>query len=419
MAIEARPIKRQAFKNLPVFQKGKLSKEEIDGKTVIKNVVIVQEGIDKVGDYFSKEFLDELVADVEERPIGIKARFGHPNLCKTTLGTYIGRYKNFRVEKDEDRYKVIADLHLADITKKTDVEGQNITYHDYIIELAKEDHDAFGNSIVFTCEEETKEVDIKGERTLVNYLIYKNLIASDLVDSPAATDNLFKNVDDLGITVSTFLDENPEIFKAIDKNPEILTRFFAQYISKSKNSKMTLFKKMKNLFGIQEQKNISVTTVTGDILEVVTDNETPSVGDSVNLDGSPAPDGEHELTDGSIITTSGGKITEIKEPEEESQTETEVEEEQEEGKGDSETAQALKSVQETLKSVQETLKGLEKRILKSEENIVDVTKAVNFIGKQVTSNEAFKVDKGSQKNDEEEQEQPTKRTIKNTRGDQK
>lgn len=50
------------------------------------------------------------------------------------------------------------------------------------------------------------------------------------------------------------------------------------------------------------------------------------VGGSVQMeDGSPAPDGEHELADGQIIVVEGGVIKEIKQPEEEAGVEIEVE----------------------------------------------------------------------------------------------
>ncbi len=50
------------------------------------------------------------------------------------------------------------------------------------------------------------------------------------------------------------------------------------------------------------------------------------VGGSVQMeDGSPAPDGEHELADGQMIVVEGGVIKEIKQPEAEEKVEIEVE----------------------------------------------------------------------------------------------
>jgi soluble cytochrome b562 len=48
------------------------------------------------------------------------------------------------------------------------------------------------------------------------------------------------------------------------------------------------------------------------------------VGGSVELsDGTPAPDGSHELVDGTIISVQAGKITEVKSPEPEVEVEIE------------------------------------------------------------------------------------------------
>ena len=49
------------------------------------------------------------------------------------------------------------------------------------------------------------------------------------------------------------------------------------------------------------------------------------VGGSVVLNGEPAPDGEHELEDGTKIVVSGGLITEVKKAEMEPAVEVEVE----------------------------------------------------------------------------------------------
>jgi ribosomal protein S13 len=48
-------------------------------------------------------------------------------------------------------------------------------------------------------------------------------------------------------------------------------------------------------------------------------------GDIALKDGKPAPDGEHELVDGTIIVVASGKITEVKGIEEEPSVEVEIE----------------------------------------------------------------------------------------------
>ena len=60
---------------------------------------------------------------------------------------------------------------------------------------------------------------------------------------------------------------------------------------------------------------------SGAIVEV----DKVEVGGSVTLNGQPAPDGEHELEDGTKIVVAGGLITEVKKPEAAPVVEVEVE----------------------------------------------------------------------------------------------
>lgn len=88
---------------------------------------------------------------------------------------------------------------------------------------------------------------------------------------------------------------------------------------------------------------------------------TLEVGGSVeDAEGKPAPDGEHELADGTIIVVEGGKIKEIKSP----QPEVEIEVESSDKKKDDEMMQqysndiaSLKLENEKLKSEISSLQG--------------------------------------------------------------
>ena len=296
---------------------------EVEGG-VIKNVVIVQEGLDKDYGFFTSEFLQSLVDQGNAQAKGVKSRFGHPNMCKTTFGSYVGRFKNFRIEDK----KVIADLTLDPITKETEVEGRGISMYDYILKMAESNSDMFGNSIHFKSGVEYESKDIGGESIEVE--VYKDLeafIASDLVDSPAATTNLFKSSDDIGIKVGQFLDENPKVFELISKEPSMIGDFFKRY-SKHKSSKterMSILKSIKKSLGLT--KDIDLTLATGDMVTVITDAEQPQEGDRVvDQDGNDVPDADHMVTggdfDGYTITTVGGEITNVVEPEEEEPEET-------------------------------------------------------------------------------------------------
>lgn len=64
--------------------------------------------------------------------------------------------------------------------------------------------------------------------------------------------------------------------------------------------------------------NLTLTSESGQSLEIKTDSDKPAVGDEVSIDGSPAPDGEYPMPDKTTIVVSAGKISEIKPTEEES-----------------------------------------------------------------------------------------------------
>ncbi len=335
---------------------------------VVSNIVIVTEGVDKDLGYFTPEFLDALVAHANAQPKGVKCRFGHPNMCKTTLGSYVGRYKNFRKEEN----KVLADLHLAEIAKQTEVEGRGISMWDYILGMAEEDSEAFGNSIHFMAGKKLEKRDINGEMKEVEVYQFESLIASDLVDSPAATDSLFKDSNDLGLMVTNFLDENPQIFKAVENNPKIIDEFFNKYKFYQKEKRMDIVKQIKKKLGIG--KDIDLTLANGDIVSVITENETPKAGDAVvGADGNALADGEHLLPDGGKMVVADGKISEMKEPEQD------PEPEEDENKEIAELKSAIQGIVKENKEVKEA--------------VVLLADKVTTLQKSVKS--SFKVDKGN------------------------
>lgn len=122
---------------------------------------------------------------------GVKARFTHPGLSSDGLGTYLGRWKNSRLDGDVVR----ADLHLARSAHETP-DGDLATY---VMDLAEEDPAAFGTSIVFRhdrdAEEQHRATHTKNgrfyspdERNTEHYphARLRELRAVDAVDSPAA-----------------------------------------------------------------------------------------------------------------------------------------------------------------------------------------------------------------------------------------
>ena len=92
-----------------------------DATGVLQKVIVAQSG--KVKSYFEEidsETLAQIVRLGNEKENGIKARFGHPNMCSSSFGTYIGRFKNFQVHNDS----VVADLHLDEIIEYTLVSSE-------------------------------------------------------------------------------------------------------------------------------------------------------------------------------------------------------------------------------------------------------------------------------------------------------
>lgn len=322
-------MKKQEFRSLPIFSENKHVNVNRETDT-INNIVIAQYGKNKNESFFDDKFLEDLVKKGNAQTQGVKARFGHPNMCATSLGTYVGRYSNFRIENR----KAKADLKLDPITKQTEVEGKGIKMYDYIMTMAESNADMFGNSIVIKGDEYQGEVEYEGGETKMETIkVLHSLLASDLVDDPAATDSLFSITEDFGVQMTSFLDDNPQIFEAVNDNPNILMDFLDRYEHyynrKSLNpNKMNLFKNLKNKFGSKPEEpetfDVDLTLATGDIVTVVTENEQPQEGDAVtDADGNAIADGEHVLADGRTLVTAGGTISEIREKEEEGEQEEE------------------------------------------------------------------------------------------------
>tara|TARA_R110000868_G_C10743902_1_gene752627 strand:+ start:68 stop:937 length:870 start_codon:yes stop_codon:yes gene_type:complete len=101
---------------------------------------------------------------------GIKARFDHPEEGKASLGTFLGVWKNFRI----DGVVLRADLHLSPSAFKTP-HGDLATY---VMDRAEDAPDSFGVSISadFSKDFDGQELSFSGIR------------AFDVVEEPAGTD---------------------------------------------------------------------------------------------------------------------------------------------------------------------------------------------------------------------------------------
>ena len=234
-----------------------------EGSGVLQKVVVAQAG--KVKSYFEEidgETLSQIVTLGNAKENGVKARFGHPNMCSSAFGTYIGRFKNFQL----DGQKVTGDLHLDTVCKASP--GGNL--YDYILTMAKKNPDMFGASMAFIPAEPALG---SGEFPLVRI---EELLATDLVDDPAATNSLFA-VDSFSYQVTRFLDENPAIAAFIARRPETIIEFMLKYYSKTDLMKPEIFQKFKNLFAaapdeVQQSKayDQAVELLEADHLEEIT-----------------------------------------------------------------------------------------------------------------------------------------------------
>ena len=360
-------MKKYQFRANPEYNQS--SAQQIDAeKGVIYGVVLAQKGMNKNGTYFSERFLNELKDKGDERGY-IKARFGHPTMCNNSLGSYIGRYKNFRVEDE----KLFGDLYLDEIAKDTNVEGRGITMYDYIMRMAQSNSDMFGNSIVILANYVIEEYEEDGEKKEADGHELIEWISSDLVDDPAATDSLFHSADDLGVKITDFLDGNPQIFEILEKEPKILGDFFSRYEAylgrknNKKNMKKGVFARaLVAMFG-KSLFDVDLTLANGDIITVETEAEEPAVGDKVKqkTDGGedaekPLADGAYLLKDERTLVVEGGVIKEIKEKE------TPKDEGKEADKGASADDEFAQAVMEGFNTLAEKITAIEKRFARIE-----------------------------------------------------
>ena len=112
-------MSKKFFNSLPNFNSKSVNVDRKNG--ILKNTCIAQYGENKNDSFFDEPFLADLVKIGNEAD-GIKSRFGHPNMCSTSFGSFIGRYKNFNIQNKN----VYADLYLDPVTKKTQVDGKGI-----------------------------------------------------------------------------------------------------------------------------------------------------------------------------------------------------------------------------------------------------------------------------------------------------
>lgn len=113
---------------------------------------------------------------------GTKARFTHPNMSADGMGSYLGRWKNQRVDGGTLR----ADLHIADAAFRSP-QGDLGTY---VMDLAESDPEAFGVSLATRLDEGNLQEfsnSSDGKDGKKWPMRFADVRAADIVDEPAAT----------------------------------------------------------------------------------------------------------------------------------------------------------------------------------------------------------------------------------------
>ncbi len=215
------------------------------------------------GVHLDSEFIDTVQELGNARNMGIKCRFGHPNMCNEALGTHLGWFKNFTRDGDQVR----ADLHISEAADKSP-KGE---LGKYLLEMAESEENAFGTSIVFT-PGNTYRKNANGEKFQRNenatafgvdvwhtdetghrlseeeethlseelYVECKELSACDAVDEPAANEGLFSadtyGQGEIAAQLTEFFDLHPQIADIALNNPDavdILQQFLSRYNASS------------------------------------------------------------------------------------------------------------------------------------------------------------------------------------------
>ena len=184
-------------------------------KGVIRGFAVMTQGNvkDMRGWEIDETTLSQIVEAGNKSQLGLKSRFGHPNMSSTALGTFTGRAKNFRKDGDIAR----ADLFIS----KTAYETPDGDIASYVLDLAEKDPEAFGTSVVlgeFDLEYTDKEKNKDG-KDLPPKLRVSSLMAVDVVDDPAANDGMFNKHFNASVELSA---KATEFMNKLLDNPDAL-----------------------------------------------------------------------------------------------------------------------------------------------------------------------------------------------------
>lgn len=210
--------------NPPKFLRAPVARSEKDapkvdreggqyGMGIIRGISVITRG-EALGHgmWIDHEFVQSVADGMNAKPAGIKSRFTHPGLSGDGMGKFLGRVRDARVQDG----KVVADLHFATSAHSTP-DGD---LAEYVMQLAEDDPEAFGTSIVFESDvgaEDRFQSDHEDEDGCfkspdpencdnLRHARLSRLFADDVVDEPAANpDGLFHRGDEIAYRADEFL----------------------------------------------------------------------------------------------------------------------------------------------------------------------------------------------------------------------
>ncbi len=231
---------------------------------VIRGVAVMTKG--NVKDFRGWEIDDQTLAQIVEAGnkhanLGLKSRFGHPNMSSTALGTFLGRTKNFYKDGDVAR----ADLYLS----KTAYTTPDGSLAGYVLDLAEKDPEAFGTSVVMGEYDLEGRIETDGTpkkdqdgNNLPPLLRIESLLAVDTVDDPAANTGMFSRFFNSSVEISV---KATEFLDKLLNNPESL-EYVVAFLERYRRNRVEIDELGKKI--IQNQEVImDLSTVDNDQLK--------------------------------------------------------------------------------------------------------------------------------------------------------
>lgn len=270
MSIKKKKKKQYTFFRAPISRGIALSSDDLLPRIDRKDNIIYGVSVASIGEArghdieLDEKFINQVIEFGNKPKLGIKSRFGHPTMSGDATGTAIGRLKNFHKESKPDDIIARADLHLGEYAFNAP-KGDLATY---TMNLAKEDPDQFGMSLVIKKEEErrlnadnTPMTDKEGNELLPLARI-KQMYSGDVVDEPATGDGLFSELfEDTTVQFSAemagFLDSYLKQDGALDKVLSFLDKYSENVIYKDDKAIQEKLEIIKNNLKILEVKMLT------------------------------------------------------------------------------------------------------------------------------------------------------------------